>query len=96
MILHIRKKPQGISKIPFLQEDTPRIVSTGWPITSLVPRATNALWPTARCKWTATFAELAASRPGDGWLWAGQLMKRAGLTWSNYNDFTRPGPPKGS
>ena len=32
---------------------------------SLVPRATNALWPTARCKWTATSAELAVSRCGS-------------------------------
>ena len=32
---------------------------------SLVPRATNALWPTARCKWIATSAELAVSRCGS-------------------------------
>ena len=43
-----------------------RIESIGWPTMSSAPRATSAPWPTARCRWIATFAAPAPSRSADG------------------------------
>lgn len=41
-----------------------RTASIGRLTMSLVPRRTSVPWRTARCKWNATFAVLAPSRPG--------------------------------
>lgn len=64
-----------------------RIESIGWPTMSSAPRATSAPWPTARCRWIATFAAPAPSRSaftGSGREWPTRGPENVGV----------PGEPK--